>query len=242
MNKISCIVPARNEEGHLQNLIDDILQVDFIDQIIIVEGHSTDNTWQTAEKIQNSNPNKIELFKQPNTGKFDAVRFGAQKAFHDSILIWDADATVSKSDTESMILIHFETRSPVIGNRLIGKMEYGAMRFANKIGNWVFAILWIPIHKKLPFDLLCGTKIFDKKVFLTINEKFLKLDPFGDFALIANALTYKQPITSFRVNYASRKYGKTNIQRWRSGIHLLKFTLYIYQLISRNKFYRKDKF
>jgi hypothetical protein len=115
------------------------------------------------------------------------------------------------------------------------------MRFANKIGNWLFAILWMPILRQGPIDLLCGTKIFEKDIFRRINQKYLIGDPFGDFALIATAQSHYMPVVSHTVDYASRKYGNTNIHRWSAGLTLLKFTLGIYYELISKKFYSRKK-
>ena len=61
---ISCIVPARNEEGHLDQVISQILTIECITDIIIVEGGSHDNTYLEAKKIALINPNRIKVIKQ----------------------------------------------------------------------------------------------------------------------------------------------------------------------------------
>jgi glycosyltransferase involved in cell wall biosynthesis len=235
MTKVTCLIPARNEEGHLESLLSDVLKISSINDVLIIEGNSTDGTWNKAKEIESRNSERVTVYKQPGKGKFDAVQFGATKASCESVIIWDADATVSSSESEEMIRIHLETGSMVIGNRLRGRMEKGSMRFANKIGNRFFALLWVPILRQRPIDLLCGTKIFEKKIFTLIPQKSLKDDPFGDFALIATAQSHKVKILSYTVNYASRKYGNTNIRRWSAGLTLLKFTLGVYLELIRKR-------
>jgi glycosyltransferase involved in cell wall biosynthesis len=241
LSKVTCLIPARNEEGHLETLLADVLQIQSIFEILIVEGNSTDKTWEKAKEIESRNPDIIRVYKQPGKGKFDAVLFGASKASTKSIIIWDADATVSKSESEEMIRLHLSTGAMVIGNRLRGRMEKGSMRLANKLGNWFFAILWVPILNQSPADLLCGTKVFEKNIFSLIPKRYLEGDPFGDFALIATAESHGVQVVSYTVDYASRKYGKTNIRRWSAGVTLLKFTVVIYFELLSKKFYSKNR-
>ena len=63
---ISCIVPARNEAGHLSELIGSILTVSQISEIVIVEGGSHDNTWEVAQEIVALNSTKVKLVRQEN--------------------------------------------------------------------------------------------------------------------------------------------------------------------------------
>jgi glycosyltransferase involved in cell wall biosynthesis len=225
---IGCVIPARNEAGYLKELVTEILSISELNQIIIIEGGSTDETWEICQLLENTNKSIITSIKQTGAGKFNAVLEGARKCTSDLILIWDADGTVAKDDVIKIINLAIETQNPVIGNRLTGKMEKHAMRFANKIGNWVFAILWSPLLGQRPVDLLCGTKIFPRKVFVTLPEWLQKMDPYGDFALIAYSKKLNLKLRSQKVDYYARKYGSTNISRWSGGLKLAKCTVAIY--------------
>lgn len=50
---ISCIVPARNEEGNLDQVISQILSIECITDIVIVEGGSHDKTYLEAKNCTN---------------------------------------------------------------------------------------------------------------------------------------------------------------------------------------------
>ena len=49
---LGCIVPARNESGHLVSVIEQIMSIEVISEIIIIEGGSSDDTWEVAKQIQ----------------------------------------------------------------------------------------------------------------------------------------------------------------------------------------------
>lgn len=225
---IGCIIPARNEAGLLKELVNEILSVGVINEIILIEGGSTDETWRICQLLEQENKTRIKAIQQSGTGKFNAVLEGSRICTSDLILIWDADGTVAKTDVLKVINLSAETGFPVIGNRLTGKMEKKAMRRANKIGNWIFAIIWSPLLRQKPIDLLCGTKIFPKEVLTSLPKWLQKMDPYGDFALIAYSRKLKMKIKSQQVDYFARKYGSTNIARWRGGAKLAFCTLVIY--------------
>jgi glycosyltransferase involved in cell wall biosynthesis len=178
---------------------------------------------------------KVKILQQSKRGKFNAVLEGASIAKGKMILIWDADGTVSSFDTIRIIELAFDTKGPVIGNRLRGTIAPGAMRRANFLGNWVFAFMWSPILLDTPKDMLCGTKIFDIETFTHLPRWLINADPYGDFALVAFAKSRGLRIQSLPVDYHSRKYGETNIHRWSGGYALLKctFKIYYWLLIGR---------
>ena len=54
---------------------------------------------------------------------------------------------------------------------------------------------------------------------------FGEIDPFGDFDLIFGAAKYNLKMVDLPIRYAERVYGDTNIQRWKSGMILLRMVL-----------------
>ena len=96
----------------------------------------------------------------------------------------------------------------------------------HKKGNIFFQfIVSIVIGKKLT-DSLCGTKVFKKEFINKITwwqNTFQLKDPFGDFDLIFTAALTGEKIIEYPVHYRSRKYGKTQISRFRDGFKLIKY-------------------
>jgi glycosyltransferase involved in cell wall biosynthesis len=217
--------------------VNEVLSVEIIDELILIEGGSKDETWEICQSLERENKERIISIQQSGIGKFNAVLEGAKKCSSDFVLIWDADGTVAKDDVIKVIQLSLDSGFPVIGNRLTGKMEKKAMKFANKIGNWMFALLWIPIIGQKPVDLLCGTKIFPKIVLLNLPPWLQKMDPYGDFALIAYSRKLNMKIKSQQVDYFARKYGSTNIARWQGGVKLAicTATIYLWFVISKIK-------
>ena len=228
---VSCIVPARNEAGHLFEVISAINSIDSISEIIICEGGSTDGTEIEGKRIAEESNGKVRFISQSGSGKFNAVIDAIPFCAGDFIIIWDADGTVSPNDTNKIISLALETNTAVIGNRLKGKMESGSMQWANYVANWLFGLIWAPYLNWKIVDLLCGTKIFPRQVFHSLSKKLTEADPYGDFTLVASAIRCKVKVNSVSVDYSKRKYGKTNIKRWSGGVRL--FYTYL-QFISGN--------
>ena len=153
-------------------------------------------------------------------------------------MIWDADGTVSLSDTKKIIDLSLLSGNPVIGDRLRGKIAKDAMQIANWFGNWFFALLWSPIIRSKPTDMLCGTKIFPSYVFKNLPDWLRKHDPYGDFALVAFARTKGLKVLSCIVDYNARSYGVTNINRWSGALQLLETTIKVYAGFALNKIFK----
>lgn len=219
---ITVIVPARNEEKNLPAVIRDLREIEIVNQIVIAEGNSSDNTWAVAKELENLYQGLVLALKQTGKNKFNAVLCGIEVAVNDHIMIWDADNTVLiANQIELMRLAEKEPTFLWTGNRLRGTREYGAMRPFNLIGNHLFSIAWIPFTGRIKIDTLCGSKIFPKSLLEHCPSSVLDNDPFGDFSILAAAHKSRTPVKSMPVKYLARTYGDTNIHRWRHGFQLL---------------------
>jgi glycosyltransferase involved in cell wall biosynthesis len=235
---ITVIVPARNEEKNLPGVVRDLREIAIVNQIVIVEGNSSDETWKVARDLEIQHQGLVVTLKQTGKNKFNAVLCGIDAAFNDHIMIWDADNTVLiANQIELMNRAEKEPSFLWTRNRLRGTRETGAMRFFNLIGNHLFSIAWIPFTGKNKIDTLCGSKIFPKSLLKKCPSAVLENDPFGDFSILAAAYISNTPVKSVPVKYLARTYGNTNIHRWRHGFQLLYiYLIFISSLINfRNK-------
>jgi 2-polyprenyl-3-methyl-5-hydroxy-6-metoxy-1,4-benzoquinol methylase len=228
---VSVVVAARNESGHIDELMARIPEMGAGTEIIFVEGNSTDDTYQAIERCIANNPHKnCRLLKQPGKGKGDAVRAGFAVATGDILMILDADITVPPEDLPRFYdLIANGEAEFVNGVRLVYPMDTDAMRFANLIGNkffsWAFSwLLGQPIR-----DTLCGTKVLSRADYQRIADNrayFGDFDPFGDFDLLFGAARLNLKFLEVPVRYRARRYGETNISRWKHGVLLLRMVVF----------------
>ena len=218
---LTCVVPIRNEAGNILSLIPEIRSIKEISEVIIVEGGSTDDSFEIAQALSKKDP-CIKVLRQKGKGKFDAVLDGLHHARNERIIIWDADGTISREDTIELIRLSLKSERMVTGDRLRGKREKSSMRPLNLVGNYFFASLFALLFRRRTFDTLCGTKIFPKRILNSVPAEVLESDPFGDFSILIGAFLSQIPIDSIPTRYYARRYGSTNIRRWRGGILLLK--------------------
>lgn len=85
MKSVSVVIPARNEEKHIANVIKKINKCEIVNEIIVINNNSSDRT----EEIAQQNGAKVYLCKK--IGKGYAMALGLNKANGDVILYVDAD-------------------------------------------------------------------------------------------------------------------------------------------------------
>jgi len=228
---VSVIVPARNEAGNIENILRRVPELGCQTELIFVEGHSSDNTFETIKQlIEKYNPKKCRLFRQTGSGKGDAVRLGFEKAEGDILMILDADMTVPPEDLTRFYNAIIGGRGEFInGVRLVYPLEDQSMRFLNMVGNKFFSLAFSWLLGQPIKDTLCGTKVLWKRNYEIIvrnRHYFGDFDPFGDFDLLFGAAKLNFKIAEMPIRYRSRTYGATNIDRWRHGWQLLKMVIF----------------
>jgi SAM-dependent methyltransferase len=229
--EMSVIVAARNEAGNIESIFQRIPELGSGTELIFVEGHSTDHTYDViAQCIEKYPQIKCRLFRQTGKGKGDAVRLGFEKAEGDILIILDADLTVAPEDLHRFVDALLSGKGEFInGVRLVYPMENRAMRFFNLIGNKFFSLTFSWLLGQPVKDTLCGTKVMWKRDYKRIagnRSYFGDFDPFGDFDLLFGAAKLNLKIVDMPIRYRERKYGDTNISRWRHGWLLIKMVLF----------------
>ncbi len=161
---VSVIVPARNEAGNMESLLGRVPDLGSRTEVIFVEGHSKDNTYETIEELINRYPEKnCSLYRQEGEGKGDAVRLGFKKATGDILMILDADMTVPPEDLPRFYEVMASGKGEFInGVRLVYPMENQSMRFLNILGNKFFSLVFTWLLGQPIKDTLCGTKVLWK--------------------------------------------------------------------------------
>lgn len=228
---VSVVVAARNEEGNIKNIFDRLPQMGSKTELIFVEGHSRDKTYETIEKEIALHPETSSLlFRQSGIGKADAIRLGFEKASGDILMILDADLTVPPEDLPRFYEAIASGKGEFInGVRLVYPMEKEAMRTLNFIGNKLFSMAFSWMLGQPIKDTLCGTKVMWRKDYDKISANrsyFGDFDPFGDFDLIFGAAKLNRKIVDLPIRYRERTYGTTNISRWKHGILLFRMVAF----------------
>ena len=228
---VTIVIPARNEQGNIENAIKRMPVFGLRQEIIFIEGHSNDDTYKEMFRVQAAYPEKnIHVMKQTGKGKGNAVREGFEAATGDVLMILDADLTMPPEELPKFYeALRLGKGEFINGCRLVYPMEKHAMRFLNLIANkffgWFFTFL---LGQRLK-DTLCGTKALYRADYVAIKNNrsyFGDFDPFGDFDLLFGAAKLNLKITEMIIRYKERQYGTTQISRFKHGLLLIQMSLF----------------
>jgi len=230
---LTIVIPARNERGNIENALTRLPNFGTETEVIYVEGHSSDGTWEEIERVarlwDGRSGLRVRALRQTGKGKADAVRLGFSAASGDILTILDADLTMPPEMLTRFYDAYCRGLGDFInGTRLVYPMEGEAMRFLNRLGNVFFAkslsyVMDVPLA-----DSLCGTKMVsrrDYERFIRWRSDFGDFDPFGDFELLFPAAVLGLGMMDIPVYYRARTYGSTNIRRFRDGLTLLRMVM-----------------
>jgi SAM-dependent methyltransferase len=234
---VSVVIPARNEEGNIENALKRMPAMGSKTEVIFVEGNSTDNTWDEIQRVAEVYKDRwdISCFKQSGKGKADAVRKGFAHAKGDILMILDADLTAPPEDLPKFYEALATGRCEFAnGSRLVYPRSYKAMPWLNTVANKFFGLVFSYLLDQPFKDTLCGTKVLWRRDYERIVEGrsyFGDFDPFGDFDLLFGAAKLNLKILDVPVRYQEREYGSSNIAHFREGLILLKMCAYASQKI-----------
>ena len=130
------LIPCRNERGNIRAAIERLPRFGTHQEVIFVDGHSTDGTPDEIRRVIADFPDKdIKFFVQEGRGKGDAVRLGFSRAAGDVLMILDADLTMPPEDLPKFFSALASGKGEFInGSRLVYPMEHQAMRFLQHPG------------------------------------------------------------------------------------------------------------
>ncbi len=227
---VSVVIPARNEAGNIEAAVRRVPQIGAGTEIVLVEDHATDGTWDEIQRVLHAFPQKriIGLQLCDGIGKKAAVQKGFAAATGDILMILDADLTVQPEELFKFYDVIASGRAEFAnGVRLVYPMEHDAMRFLNLCANKFFSLVFTWLLGQPIKDTLCGTKVMlrsDYERLAANREYFGDFDPFGDFDLLFGAAKLNFTITDIPIRYCERTYGATNIKRWKHGWLLLRMS------------------
>ena len=236
-NLISIIIPCKNEEGNIRNIIKENFKnkLSFKYEVIFVDDKSSDGTLSIMQEEKKNNLDiKIKIVKGEGKGKSRAVDVGVKNCNGDYCMILDADITVRVEDLDLFYNAIKNNNADLInGSRMIYKVEKKSMRTLNFFGNIFFSILVSYISEKYISDVLCGTKCFKRKSWTKYEEfrdKFEINDIWGDFNIIFASSFIGEKIVDLPVRYYERVQGESKMgKRFFNFLNMMRVCLRVFK-------------
>lgn len=227
MNKLSIVLPAKNEEVGLSKVLPRLISLYPNAEIILVDDGSSDGTEKLVKEFK-----QVTYVRHPvSIGNGGAIKSGARTASGDVIVFMDADGQHDPSEISLLLERIDEGYDLVVGAR-DRKSQANARR---AIANALFNKLATAMTGFVVKDLTSGFRAVRREKFLTI------------LYLLPNKFSY--PTTStmafFRngffvdyvpINVVARE-GKSHIKIFRDGIRFLLIIIKIGALFSPMRFF-----
>ena len=216
---ISIIMPAYNEASKIKNTLENIYSIEEIDEIIVVDDGSSDNTSEIVSSIENK---KIKLFKlEQNKGKGYALNYGLNIAMENADIIGFLDADLGSSSKEVKKLIDsiLNNEADVIIAKFPPAKKKGGLGFVKGLAKKSV----LEMTGKELDATLSGQRLFKKEVLNKFDEI-----PFGygvEVGMTIDILKYGYTIKEVLVNMTHSETGrdlKGFIHRGKQYYHIKK--------------------
>jgi dolichol-phosphate mannosyltransferase len=139
MEAVAVVIPTLNEERSIGKVIDNVPVVDLLQNglkttVYVIDGQSTDNTREIAVK------KGAQIILEERKGKGSAIQTAFKSINADYAIMVDGDDTYPIEMATEMTRL-LKTNDVVIGSRLEGTIEPGAMTKLNVVGNTLLSLL-----------------------------------------------------------------------------------------------------
>ncbi len=221
---VSFVIPCLNEEKTLASAInlckEAISKLAMPCEIVIADNGSTDRSIQIAEE------EGARVVAVKNKGYGNALIEGIRQSKGKYVVMGDADATYDfRESVEFIKVLAADKADMVIGSRLKGNIEPGAMPFLHRyLGTPVLSFL-IRQFFNLPIsDCNCGMRAFTK-------EAFNKMSLISGGMEFASEMLIKAGVLGLRVKEINcslavdKRDRAPHLKTWRDGWRHLKFIL-----------------
>jgi glycosyltransferase involved in cell wall biosynthesis len=216
-HKISVVIPTLNEAENLPHVLPFIPL--WVDEILIVDGHSTDKTVEVARELRHD----VQIVMQQGRGKGNALRAGFAAATGDIIVMLDADGSTDPREIPAYVGTLIAGADYVKGSRFLQGGGTSDMELYRKFGNWSFVMAVRVLFGGQYTDLCYGYNAFWKRVLPQLN---LDADGFEIETLMnLRALSARLKIAEVASFEAERVFGESHLKAIPDGIRVLKIIL-----------------
>jgi glycosyltransferase involved in cell wall biosynthesis len=212
--RVSVVIPTLNEAANLAHVLPKI--PDWVDEVVLVDGHSTDGTPEVAQKLYPG----IRIVAQEGKGKGAALRGGFAAATGDIIVMLDADGSTDPGEIPAFVGELLAGADFAKGSRFLSGGGTADMPFYRKLGNYGFVLIVRLLFGGAYTDLCYGYNAFWKRVLPRLNlngdgfeiETMMNVRALRAGLVIAEVASYEAP----------RIYGTSRLRTIPDGWRVLK--------------------
>jgi len=217
-NKRICVViPTLNEEKTINTVVRGFSELadHFPLSILVVDGHSSDNTLKFARKAGAS------VIVQSKRGKGAAMIEAISKTKNDVYVFIDGDGTYLPSELEQIVSSVLNDKADmVIGSRFKGKTEKGSIAPINILGNKFFNLITGLVFNVHTSDIFSGYRAVKKEVLEKINLRSCHFEVEAEMTVKTIAKGFK--VSEVPITYLRRRENSTKLRPFKDGLCIFK--------------------
>jgi dolichol-phosphate hexosyltransferase len=210
---VSVVIPTLNEAGNIMETVNTIKkQLAFPNEIIIVDGNSTDGTKEIVKDM-----NFCRLIVEPRRGYGLALRTGIKHAKGDVVVMVDGDGTYEVKHVNLLLdaLINNDAELCLATRMYDPNKAMGFMNFiANKIITFFFDFFYSQFLSDTQSGFRAISRVAIEKVDLDQDDMAFATEMLVQFAKKGFKMVEVPSV------YKARKYGRPKMRRIKSGIEI----------------------
>jgi glycosyltransferase involved in cell wall biosynthesis len=217
MPSVSVVIPAKNEARNLEHVFSTI--PDWVDEIVLVDGHSVDDTVAVAQKLHPA----VKIVHQQGRGKGDALQAGFAAAMGEIIVMMDADGSTDGAEIPRFVGALVTGADFAKGSRFASGGGTDDMTLSRHLGNRILSGLVNWFFGTRYTDLCYGYNAFWAK---HLSKLDLDCDGF-EVETVMNVRAAKAGLSIQEIpsHEHLRLHGMSNLKVMRDGMRIGKFIL-----------------
>lgn len=212
--RVSLIVPTLNEADNLRFVLSALPPV--VDEVLIVDGGSTDGTIDEARRLRHD----VRIIEELRPGKGRALRTGFEEATGDIIVMIDADGSMDPLEIPTMVAVLEAGADVVKGSRFLQGAGTDDMGLLRRAGNGSLRLLVRALFGGRYSDLCYGYMAFWRDVLPAFDGDApgFEVETFLNVRALAAGLRIAE-VPSFERDRIS---GESHLNTFRDGWRVLR--------------------
>ena len=211
---ISVVIPTLDEAENLPHVLPAI--PGYVDEVIIVDGRSTDDTVQVAKSLRPD----VRIVYERTHGKGAALRAGFEAARGDIIVMMDADGSMNPAEIPSYVGALLAGADFAKGSRFLQGGGTSDMPLYRKLGNWGFVLAVRTLFGGSYSDLCYGYNAFWRDIVpqLALDGDGFEIETMMNIRVLREQIVVAE-VPSFE---AERIHGVGRLRTFPDGWRVLK--------------------
>jgi len=241
--RLAILIPCHNEEQGIAKVIKSVDEkklkhLGYNAQIIVINNSCTDRTVEIAKKLH------ATVVTETKKGKGNAIMAGfkAIKKNIDYVVMLDGDNTYKGSEIPRLVEpLESGFCDVVVGSRLGGRMSENALRFSNRVANWIYTFLVRQIYRANITDVLSGFFAWRREVTESLTDHIESRGFSIEMDMITKSVKLGYSLCSVPITYDVRE-GESKVQAIQDGLRIMAVLIFNFIWIPQIDFSKRTHF